>query len=151
MAGINLSAATPEFTTGTSKKTVLQILAPTNRRLVVKEWGVSFKGTSNTEAPILVELIRQSTAGLDGDVLTPRKMNSADDETVQTTALSNIDGSTQPTDGDVLARKEVHPQGGYDWQAPFGGEIHVPGGERLGIAVSAGSAVNMTAHFVFEE
>lgn len=153
MAGILFSAETNgEISTGTSKKTILQIVAASNHRVKVKEISVSFKGTSNTAAPILVEVYRQTTAGTDGDAVTLAKFDSDTSETLQTTGLSNIDGSSQPTDsGSALLSEEVHPQGGYTWQAPFGGEIIVPGGARLGLAVTAGADVSSSARMICEE
>ena len=64
MAGILAVAQTGEISTGTSQKTLLQIVAATNHRVLVKEWSISFKGVSNTAAPIEVELLRQTDAGL---------------------------------------------------------------------------------------
>ncbi len=151
MSGVGITAQTTEFTTGTSKLTALQILAAANHRVKVSEFSLSFQGISNVAAPILVEIIRQSTTGLSGDVITAKKLDSDHSETVQTTVLENIDGSTQPTDGDVLFRELVHPQGGFTWQARFGQEIEIPGGGRLGLAVTAGAGVDLVARFVGEE
>jgi hypothetical protein len=47
--------------------------------------------------------------------------------------------------------EEVHPQCGYTWQAPFGGELVIKGGDRLGISVTAGADVNAKARMIFEE
>lgn len=150
MAGLAFEAQSPEVATGTTKKTVLQILAPTNQRVLVSEWSISFEGLDPVGTPIQVTLERQSTAGSGGDPLTPVKTNSGDDETIQTTALSDIDTS-QPTETATLRREKVHPQGGYTWQAPFGKEIVVKGGERLGITVFAAVTVDCVATFRAEE
>jgi len=151
MAGVRIVAQTAEISTGTSKKTVLQLLAAANHGVEINEWSISFKGTSNTASPILVEIIEQSTSGLSGDVLTVKKLNPGDDEIVQTTALKDIDGSTQPTDTAIKFSELVHPQGGYTWQARFKGELKIPGGGRLGLAVTALAAINCVARFVGEE
>lgn len=151
MSGVKFAVQTSEFTTGTVKLTVLQILAAANHRCTVKEWGVSFDGVSNTDAPILVGVERQSDGGTGGDVITGKKMNDADDEVIQTTALENIDASTAPTTTHELVGEQVHPQAGYTWQAPYGNEIIVEAGGRLAIVVTAGVAVNVKAHFICEE
>jgi hypothetical protein len=148
MAGVLAVAQTAEIATGTSKKTLLQIVAATNVRVKVKEFSVAFKGTSNTAAPILVEVTRQSTAGT-MSALTPQKVDLDGDETLQTTAQHTA--TAEPTETAALMREQVHPQGGYTWQAPFGAEIVVNGGDRLGIAVTAGADVNAVARVVFEE
>lgn len=141
MAGLHLLAATDEIQTGTTKKTILQVVAPSNQKLLINGLSVHFQGSDPTDTPVLVEFLRQSSAGGDGDALTPVKERPGDDETIQSSALSDIDGSTQPTDGDEAhPRKFIPATGGYEWQAPFGREIEVPGGGRFGIAVTAYTA-----------
>jgi hypothetical protein len=148
MAGVKAVAQTAEIATGTAKKTLLQLVAASNHRALVKEISVSFKGTSNTAAPILVQVLRQTDAGTMTS-LTPAKLNTADDETLQTTAQHTA--TAEPTGTSEVMGEEVHPQGGYTWQAPFGGEIVVPGGGRIGIAVTAGADVSAKARIIFEE
>ena len=46
----------------TAIKTIKQISAPANQRVKVSEWDVSFNGTSNTSAPILVDVVVQTSA-----------------------------------------------------------------------------------------
>ena len=152
MAGVRVVAQTVEIPTGITTKTLLQILAAANHAAKLIEWSVSFDGISNVAAPIAVVLEFQTGTGSGGDVLTAKKMNPDDSEVVQTTALSNIDGSTQPSSGDEIMGEQVHPQGGYTWQAPFGGHIKVPGGIRIGIKViTPGADVNAKVRMVFEE
>ena len=59
--------------------------------------------------------------------------------------------SAEPTAGDVLMTIAVHPQTGYTWQAPFGGELIVTGAEYLGIEVHAAANVNCVAGMIGEE
>lgn len=151
MAGLKFTLQSSEFTTGTSAKTVLQAEAPTNQNVLVKEISISFKGVVNTDPPILVEVYHQTTAGSGGDALTPAKGNPNDSSAIQSTALENIDGSSSPMDGVCIMREEVHPQTGFLWQAPFGGEEMIPGGGRLGIKVTATVSRSMTARMKCEE
>jgi len=81
--------------------------------------------------------------------LTLVKDNSSDDETLQTSGQHTA--SAEPTAGDVLLSEEVHPQTGFLWQAPFGGELIVPGGTRLGIEVTAANDVSAVARMVGDE
>ncbi|RLF30319.1 MAG: hypothetical protein DRN14_00250 [Thermoplasmata archaeon] len=148
MAGILAVAQTAEVATGTSKKTLLQLVAAANHRVKVKEISISFDGTSNTAAPILVEVLKQTDAGTMSS-LTPVKIDEDGDETLQTTAQHTA--TAEPSSGNVNMREQVHPQGGYTWQAPFGGELVINGGDRLGIAVTAGADVNAVARMIFEE
>ncbi len=150
MAGILVSAQTAEVATTTSKKTLLQVLAAANHRVKVKEISISFDGISSVAAPIIVQVLRQTDAGTGGDSLTLQKMNESDQETLQTTALKDIDGG-EPTGANEVLGEEVHPQGGYTWQAPFGGEIIIEGGDRLGVAVTAAVGVNAKIRMIVEE
>jgi hypothetical protein len=148
MSRVAFAAVTGEITTGTSTKTLMQVVAASNHRVTIKEISVSFKGTSNTAAPILVEVLRQTDAGTMTS-LSPVKINSADDETLQTTAQHT--STSEPSAGNVLMSELVHPQTGYTWQAPFGGDLVVPGGGRLGLRVTAGASVSAVARMIGEE
>lgn len=148
MAGVGFVGQTGEVSIGTSALTLMQIVAAANQRVRLREFSVSFKGTSNTASPVLVQLMRQTTAGT-ASALSLKKWNSADDETLQTTAQQTF--TVEPTYSDVLITEEVHPQTGYTWQAPFGGEIICKGGEKLAIVVTAGAAVTGEARVIGEE
>ena len=52
MAGLFSFANTGKISTGTALKTLLQIVAPSNHRLLIHEWSISFDGVSNTATPI---------------------------------------------------------------------------------------------------
>lgn len=149
MAGVGVAAVTPSISFSTSTTTLIQIVAPTNQRLVVNELSVSFDGVSNTAKPIQVDVLRQSSAGTMSS-LTPVKRNSSDSETIQSTAQHTSTG--EPTAGNILMSEQVHPQTGYTWQAPFGKEIIVPGGGRLGIRlVTPGAGADAFARINYEE
>ena len=148
MAGINIAAVTAKIATGTSLITLLQIVATANHRVLVSEISISFDGVTNTAVPILVQVVRQSTAGT-MSALTLNKVNEDDGETLQTTALE--DASVEPTTGVEVMAEQVHPQAGYTWQAPFGKDIVINGGDRLGIIVTAAADVNAVARMFLEE
>lgn len=135
--------------TAATAKTVLQHVAPTNHRVKVMAWGVYFDGVSSTAEPVLVELLRQTTAGT-MSALTPVKTDAAS-ETLLSTAQHTA--TVEPTASDVLARIEVHPQSGYEkiCSTP-GSQLYViGGGGRLGIRCTAPAAVNVVAKIDFEE
>lgn len=148
MAGIAFAVQSGEIASTTSAKTILQLVAASNHRVKVKEFSLSCKGTNNTAAPVLVELVQQSTAGTSSSA-TPVKLDESTDETLQTTAVKNC--TAEPTGSTVIKSIEVHPQAGYVWQAPFGGELLIKGGTRLGMRVTAGADVNVNGEFVAEE
>jgi hypothetical protein len=143
MAALRARANTAQVATGTALKTIMQIVAASNHRIVIPLISVSFEGISATDAPIDVQIMRQSTAGT-MSALTLTKDNDSDDETLQTTAQHTA--TVEPTAGDVLARKLVHPQGRVDF-----GPFIVKGGGRLGITTTAGVTVDCVVSALIEE
>lgn len=143
MAGVGWKAVTAKIATGTSLKTLMQVVAAANHRLLVKEFGISFDGVASDGVPILVEVLRQSTAGTTS-ALTPVKTNDSDDETLQVTARHTA--TVEPTAGDVLWSEQIHPQTGDRWVATFDDPLPVKGGGRLGLRVTAAAGVNAVAY-----
>lgn len=140
MAGVGLILQTAKVPTGTSTKTIAQLAAAAQQRVLLDEISISFDGVSNSAVPILCELVRQTSAGT-MSAQTLRKLNTSDTETLQTTG--QVNATAEPTDGgDVPWSELVHPQTGYTWQAPFGKEYVIPGGGRMGLRVTAAAGVN---------
>jgi hypothetical protein len=127
-------------------KTVVQITAPANQRIQIDGWSVSFDGVSGTAEPVVVELLRQTTAGTMTGTTPVRK--GVGSETIQTTSQKNA--TVEPTAGDVLRRYEVHPQTGAEWKFDPK-EIEMAGGTRLGIRCTAPAGVNVVASIDAEE
>ena len=150
MSGIRATATSRSLAlSAATARTVLQVVAASNHRVKVPEWGVSFDGASNTAVPVLVELVRQSSAGSGSSAVTLSKADESTDETLQTTA---IDGCTsEPTGSEVIHAELVHPQAGYTWQSQFGGELLIKGGTRLGLRCTAPAGVNCKARITLEE
>jgi len=140
MAGINVGAITAEVAlTASTAKTTVQLVAASNHPIKVYRWGVAFDGVSTTAEPVVVTLMRQSTAGT-MSALTAVKLSNHS-ETLQTTAQHTA--TAEPTSGDVLDRVNVHPQSGFEIIFPLGQEIDVPGGGRIGIVCTAPANVNV--------
>lgn len=114
-------------------KTVLQLIAASNHRVLVTRIELSFQGVSAVEPPVLVDILRQTSAGT-ATAATPRKLNDSDDETLQTTGSKNA--TVEPTAGDILENFYVHPQGGIVLDFPD--PIPVKGGGRLGLRCTPG-------------
>jgi len=148
MAGNRFKGSISGVSTGTALKTVLQIVAASNHAVLIDEWSVAFQGTSNTASPVLVQVVRQTSAGT-MTALALRKDPDDWDETLQTSAQHTA--TAEPTAGEVVIEEYVHPQTGYTWQAPFAKQIKVGGGDRLGITVTAGASVSCTARVAGEE
>lgn len=138
---VALSAATT--------RTVLQLRAPSNHRLKILGWAVTFDGTSPTAEPVQVRFLRQTTDGTFTG-LTPVKLDDSVGETLQATGHHSAT-STEPSSGDVLKAVEVHPQSGYEDTLPYGREFIVGGGDRVGIECTAPAAVNVRAWIAYEE
>ena len=138
-AEVALSAATA--------KTIVQLVAPTNHRVKLLGWGVSFDGVSTTAEPVLVRLLRQTTAGT-MRALTPVQLRPVA-ETIQST--SQHTATAEPTAGDVLDIQEVHPQTGYEKMSTQGQEFVLGGGGRVGIECTAPATVNVVGKLFFEE
>lgn len=142
MSGVGIIAVTAQVSTGTSAKTILQLVAASNHAILITEWSISFEGTSNTAAPIQVILMRQTTAGTMSAltlVFNPDDLDETPEASAQHTSTS------EPSSGNILDGHLVHPQTGYTWQAPFGGEFKIGGGDRVGIVVTAGSSIDCIA------
>jgi len=149
MAGLRFAAVQEEISTGSGAwKTLVQVVAASNHRVKVEEIIISFKGTSNTATPIRVDILRQTDAGT-ASALTLVKLDDSAGETLQTTAQHSA--SVEPSAGDVLASQYIHPQGGSHWQARFGGEYLIGGGDRLGVRVYAGADVEAAVTLHGEE
>lgn len=139
-----------EVASGTSTLTLLQAIAATNMPLRLVSWGVSFKGTNATAAPILVEIVRQTTAGTAGGAATWKKTNEDDGHTVQATGGQTF--SVEPTTTDVLRSVEVHPQSGFTEAITDPDQFRVGGGNRLAIrVVTPGASVTATCYLEMDE
>lgn len=150
MAGVRFKVRTNPISTGTSAKTLLQIVAASNHSVLLEEISISFKGTNNTHAPVRVDVMRQTDAGTMGtSASTIVKDPDDSDETLQTTRQDTATG--EPTSGDILRTEYVHPQTGWSWQARYRGEMKIGGGDRIGIRVTAANDVEAVVTVVGEE
>jgi hypothetical protein len=137
MAGLKFHTTSGEVAIANGK-TTLQVVAAANDRLKISGWGVSFKGTSATDVPVLCQLVRQTTAGtMSAGTLGTNisKKNNGDPETLQTT--TQINATVEPTTTDVVDDFECHPQAGFFKLYPSGDEVIIPNGGRLGIKVTS--------------
>jgi hypothetical protein len=136
------------LSTGTSAKTLLQLLAATNHAIKILEVSVSFHGTSNTAEPITVEVLRQTTAGTMTDAA-PVKADSGVADTLDTTA--KINATVEPNAGDILRVWAVHPQTSLTYPVQDNAPLVVPSEGRVGLRVTAPSGVNADGYMMFEE
>ncbi len=129
-------------------KTVLQLLAPTNQRIAIRGYAVSFDGIAGNAEPVIVEVLRQTTAGtMTAGVKV--KDDSFGSETIQTTVTKNA--TAEPTASDVIRQDNIHPQTGVEFRFAPDEELVVAGAGRLAIRCTAPAAVNVLARFICEE
>lgn len=134
--------------TAATAKTILQVTAPSNHIVVLLAWGVYFDGISTTGEPVVVRLLRQTTAGTMTS-LTLVKMHESRSETIQSTAQHTA--TAEPTAGNTLERMEIHPQQGFKDPFPLYQEYEIQGGGRIGIECTAPANVNAIAWVKCEE
>jgi hypothetical protein len=140
-------------TAGTAK-TVLNVIAASNRRFVVTEFGIGFIGASGSAKPVLVELCTstQATAGSGSSSVTIAAADPGNASTVQATANKGYTG--EPTALTAIRRWRVHPQAGLIVQFPLGREPSPDINKGMCIRVtfeSAETTTNVDAYLEFEE
>lgn len=138
----SLSAAATE--------TVLQIAAAANHIIVLKEVSISFKGIDNLAEPIVVELVKQTTAGTMTSV-TPALVDDAlDGYTIQSTAARTA--TVEPTTSSVFHEWAPHGQSGILYPVPHDFFRTLAGG-RIGLRVTTPTGVNpdYRAYMHYEE
>lgn len=135
--------------TGTSARTIVQVIPASGVPVRVTEVGVSFNGVTTTDVPVLVEIVRQSSAGT-ASALTIVTETESSSKTCQATARKGF-SSTEPTTGDVVRSWYVTPTGGlFVMQFPLGREIDALS-NRIALRVTAPQAETVTAYISFEE
>lgn len=149
MARTKFAITTGEIATGTSAKYLLMVKSTTNRRMLLNNITVSFKGTDLTGAPIRVQLMRTTTNSSYGTAVTPAKLISAQSESLAVTALQDF---SDDVGGTEIHAEEVHPAGGGMYLPyRFGEELELGPSEFLAIKVTAAASVSAIATVKGEE
>lgn len=143
MAGVGFKAQVSDVASGTSPKTIMQIVAASNHGVLLDEIRVSFEST--TVIP-LVELVTQTTAGT-SDELTLVEDPPGATESLQVTARHNV--TVEPTTDYI--RESQYVTGVWVWRWPKTNRLKIDGGTRLGIRVDSGTSVNCSVTVVGEE
>ncbi len=149
MSGVGFYMTTPEVSlVAATAKTVIELTAAANHRVLIKKIHWWFKGVAVTDESVTVEFIRIGTTGT-GSAETPEKRDADMSETLQVDFKSNF--TVEPTGITVLETFSVHPQAGYAEMLPIEFPIPVPGGDLWGIRFTADVAVNVIANIIGEE
>lgn len=131
--------------TGTALKTILQVSAAAQERVVPTSIEVSFDSVSATAVPVLVRLVNQSTAGTGGTTVTPAKW----DQTSGTPTVASLKGPAgtwtgEPTAGDIVDSWRIPPTSGTIVQLPLNDQPQSAVGGRLAVMITAAVGVNAT-------
>lgn len=132
-------------------KSVLQIKAATNQRVIVK--ALRFFGkqaAGGTDAVVKVRMTRSTANFGTFTGATPGKNDPTDSETLQTTAGGNASiEPTTPTDSGLWW--EVQPQSGIIEFLPPGMEIKVPGGQSVQFECTSSGTPTLMLEASYEE
>lgn len=151
MAGVYGSVLSGEVVClGGSANTVVLVRAQDNHPIKVRGYSIFFKGVSATAEPATIEIKRATTNGT-MTISHPVETSGVLDVGVAPQANGWAGATVNPTAGDTLQRKAIHPQGGYEVILPMGQEIFVPGSKGLMLQVTADATVNAIAEMMFEE
>lgn len=140
----SLSAATT--------KTLLQAATSANKRLRVTGFSISFNSVTSSHAAVVVDLLRQTSAGT-GTSVTAAPI---DGDAPAATATCLRSHSAEPASGDVLWSGFVTPVGGlfvYNFAPGEEPLVDTSGGfqPRIGLRATAPSAVDAIATLTFAE
>lgn len=149
MAGVLFSLVPGQVTlVAATARTVVQIIAPTNQRVLLKQLEIYGNSTSGSATPVYGRLLVQTSAGTMSS-LTPSKHNAADDETIQSTASHTA--TVEPSASTVKRTFFFHPQAGLIMPFPPGQEIPIIGGTRLGLELTSVEGATVTPTILCEE
>lgn len=152
MAGLIGYATWPAANINANTLTVMQLVAPTNQRLRILGYEVSFDGTNSANAPAVVVVERQTGGTFTNNAVTPKKVNdpSGSLETLQ--ASTKNTQTVAPTSGDTLHQFNLPVFGGtLVYPLPPGQEDMVTGGTIIGVKVTTTAQVNCNGGIRYEE
>jgi hypothetical protein len=152
MAGLICSVNSGEVSlAAATAKTVLQIKAPANQRVLIKALRILGKqDAGGTDKPLKVRATRSTANFGTGSAATPGKRNPSNGETVQTAAAGNF--TVEPTTpSDSGQWWEVQPQSGLEEFFGPGDEIEIPGGQSWQLEMTSNATPVVLATVDFEE
>ena len=146
-----------KLATGVAIHTLMQVATPSDKQIIVVEWGISFDGFVAL-LPVNVELMDTSVAASTGTSLTPSKYgdpNAPASLCIGGAALTMFsDGTvTENTvaNSRMLDHRLLPPTQPFSWQFPLGREPMVDVSRFLRMRVLAGTGVNVSGYIIWEE
>lgn len=145
VVGNALAAATAE--------TVIQLVPAVNHRIALIGYGLGSRGTSNTQAPGQVDIVRQAEAGT-ASPLTLTKDGGEDAATLDITGQQTF--TAEPATTTPQRTHGLHPQAAFDIRDAYSHEITAGGAAqsgsfRLGIRATFPDVQTVEAYLQFEE
>jgi len=142
-----------DYTSVNGARTLLQLVAGSTRRSKILEIGVSFASVTSTDAPVLVELGTETSAGTSSS-FTPLPLDPADPAAIQT-ALNTF-SSTEPTGFTAIGAGpwRVTPIGGtFVYQWPAGDEPRVAISTRFALRATTAASLStaIRAYLIYQE
>lgn len=152
MADLNFKVSTGESPFTSTAKTAFTITAPANQRVKIKGISIFGKGTSNTDTPVKVELMRYaSISGGTAGSVTTSKPDGDMGETVQSTIAGNYSVEPTYTTGVTEDVWEVHPQTGIAVYFPLHDEIKLKGGQGFAVRITTNQNETLSVTALCEE
>lgn len=133
--------------TGTTVQTLVQVTSPSGGYCSVVGWGISFEGVTAANEPVLVDLLRQTTAGT-AAAFTPLPLN-LNGRAAASTAQNTF--TVEPTASSILHPEYVDPEGGFSVLYEERLRPVFNNGAAIGLRALANDTVNATAWLQFEE
>ncbi|MGH7393661.1 MAG: hypothetical protein ACREM3_30030 [Candidatus Rokuibacteriota bacterium] len=129
-------------------KTILQLVPSASVLVALQQICLSFDGISSTAEPIKCDILRQTTGG----TMSSRTPFKTKDHATGLVTQGQENATVEPAAGNLLMTWHIHPQAGVIYSLPLpDGEIEIPGGERLGLRLTAPANVNCLATLMAEE
>lgn len=160
IAGASHTAAgvVTEVSTLTGLATMLQVATPSTTQIVLRGWGISFKGVTATDVPGMVYLMDSDVGMSAATSLTPELFGNP---SAPASLCVGGTGSTSVSDGVVtegtitasrlLDSQEVHPQSGYGLWWPSDGRPVIGVSRFLRLRVNFAVAVSCLPWIVWDE
>ena len=141
------TAVTATVSTGTAIKTLIQVTAPSTRKLEVVCWGISMDGSPD----VIAELLTTGTvAGTGSTSITPAKWSDPNATAALSTAGFQPSAEGTITTTRILDVEEIKSNTFVQW-FPLAERPQVAASDVLRIRVDAVGAVNALAWLLFTE
>lgn len=126
--------STDQSLTATTAKTIVQLVTGATRRAKILTLELAFSSVTSTEAPVLAELVLQTTAGT-MSAATPVAADQADPAAICT---AQITATVEPTTTTILWAERLTPVGGTAvWVFPKDEQITMLVSTRVGLRLTA--------------